>query len=147
MLLVGCGGTSPPPPATPPAKELKPAAAAEPQRPKGVLWRKDVVMIVDAGFGRFLQRVEVEPSLEGNTFRGFRLVALRPSDWWEGVDLRAGDVVTSVNGMPIERETEAWQAFVSLKQAEELRVSYLRGGEQRELVYRIVAKGAKPAAE
>jgi hypothetical protein len=40
--------------------------------------------------------------------KAFRIVALRPHEFWHGVDLAPGDVVTSVNGMPIERETQAY---------------------------------------
>ena len=55
-------------------------------------------------------------------------------------------MVHSVNGMPIERETEAYAAFVALKDAAELRVDFSRGGERRELVYSIVARNGKAAA-
>lgn len=119
---------------------------ARPAPPAGSLWRDEVHATVDAGLGWFLQRVDVEPSLEGGRFRGFRVVQLKPPDFWQGVDLRAGDVVLSVNGMPIERETQAYEAFQSLKKANELRVKYLRGGRERDLVYRIVEPPAEPEA-
>jgi hypothetical protein len=115
----------------------------EPQkapRPKGVLYRDEVDDTVEIGLGYFLQRVEVEPALDNGHFKGFRIAALRPADWWNGVDLKPGDVILSVNGMPIERDTEAHKAFLSLKQASELRVEYLRGGQSRALVYRIVPR-------
>jgi S1-C subfamily serine protease len=141
--LTSCGSSSPPPPAkAPPAPAPRAAAApkAEPQRPLGTLYRDEVVGTVDAGLGRFLQKVEVEPSLKGGKFEGFRIVELRPPTFWRGVDLAPGDVVTSVNGLPIERETEAYAAFMALKTSERLSVNYLRNGTQRELVYRIVER-------
>ncbi len=108
-----------------------------------MLYRDEVVETVDAGLGYFLQRVEVEPSLSEGRFRGFRVVTLRPAGFWYGVDLEPGDVITRINGMPIERETQAFEAFESLRKASTLRVKYLRGGEPRELVFRIVdRKGA-----
>jgi S1-C subfamily serine protease len=109
-------------------------------RPKGVLYRDEVDETVDIGLGYFLQRVDVEPALDNGHFKGFRIAALRPPDWWEGVDLEPGDVILSVNGMPIERDTQAHKAFLSLKQASELRVEYLRGGQSRTLVYRILPR-------
>lgn len=120
---------------------------ARPAPPAGTLWRDEVHAIVDAGLGWFLQRVEVEPSLEAGRFRGFRVVQLKPPDFWQGVDLKTGDVVLSVNGMPIERETQAYEAFQSLKKADELRVRYLRGGRERDLVYRIVDPPPEPEAK
>jgi S1-C subfamily serine protease len=66
------------------------------------------------------------------------IVELRPVPLWSRVDLRAGDVVRSVNGMPIERDTEAYDAFQSLRSSEELVVAYARDGAERRLSYRIV---------
>jgi type II secretory pathway component PulC len=74
----------------------------------------------------------------GGRFHGFRIGALRDAHFWSGVDLMPGDVVTSVNGFPIERPEQALAAFDSLEVASELRVAYERGGQPRELVYAIV---------
>jgi len=145
VLISGCGGprtepeiafeapSAPLPPAPPP----DPAAAA-PGRAPGTLQRAELRAELDAGLGRFLQRVELEPELEHGRFRGWRIVALRPQAFWAGVDLAPGDVVLSVNGMPIERETEAFAAFEALRSAKSLTVSYLRGGKARSLTYAIV---------
>ncbi|HEX5097952.1 MAG TPA: hypothetical protein VFV94_00560 [Polyangiaceae bacterium] len=111
----------------------KPAAVAS-----TTLRRGDVVTVVDAGFGTFLERVQVEPSLDAGRFRGWTIVELTPPGFWEAVDLKPGDIVTSVNGMPIEREMDAWAAFQSLKTAREIDVSYYRAGAERKLAYRIV---------
>jgi len=97
-----------------------------------------VATVVDAGFGTFLERVQVEPSLDAGRFRGWTIVELRPPAFWEAVDLKPGDVVTSVNGLPIEREMDAWTAFQSLKTAGALDVSYYRAGAERKLAYRIL---------
>jgi len=102
------------------------------------LHRTDVVSVVDAGFGSFLERVQVEPSLDAGRFRGWTIVELSPPAFWQMVDLKPGDVVTSVNGLPIEREMDAWTAFQSLKTASALDVAYYRAGAERKLAYRIV---------
>jgi type II secretory pathway component PulC len=96
--------------------------------------------VLDAGLGKFLQRVELRPQLQEGTFVGFRVLELRPPAWWQGVDLVPGDVVTRVNGMPIEQPTDAHAAFESLRQSDKLVVSYLREGEARELSYSIIEK-------
>lgn len=122
------------PPEPPPPPPPEPAVAST-----GTLLRSDVNALLDAGFARFLQQVDVEPALENGRFRGWRVLALRPESFWATVDLRPGDVVVSVNGMPIERETEAFAAFESLRTADRLSVAYVRGREPRSLEYRIVA--------
>ena len=120
-------------------------AAREAEREPKTLYRDEVSQVVDAGLGYFLQHVEVDAELEHGSFRGFRILSLAPPDYWHGVDLKPGDVVTLVNGMTIERPVEAHQAFSSLKTADQLVVSYLRAGQPRQLTYRIKER-PKPAA-
>lgn len=115
------------------------AAAATPARP-GTLQRADVERVIDSGFGRFLAHVNVEPRISGGKFAGWSIVALRPPELWGGIDLKPGDVVTRVNGMPIERELEAYEAFQAVRSAERLEVSYLRQNQPRTLSYVIVGK-------
>ena len=144
LTLVGCGAV----PATPPVAPkvaAKPAAVVAqapraPRPPKGALFREDVNAVVDSGFPQFLQRVEVEPRLIDGQFRGWSIVNLSPRDFWTGVDLKPGDIVTRVNDLPIERETEAFDVFESLKQVDTLRVSFQRDGQSRLLEYRIVQR-------
>jgi hypothetical protein len=106
--------------------------------------RAAVHAVVSGGLGAFLERVDLDdqPVLLGGKFHGFRIAALRDgaswSGFWTGVDLKPGDVVTSVNGFPIERPEQAQTAFDSLEVSSELRVAYERAGEKRELVYAIV---------
>jgi S1-C subfamily serine protease len=113
--------------------------------PPGALWRRDVNATLDAGLGSFLQHADVDPVVQEGAFVGFKIVELHPPGWWQGTDLQPGDVITRVNGMPIERPTEAQDAFESLRKSDKLTVSYLRGSEPRELTYRILDK-ASPAA-
>ena len=140
-LLVGCGADPLPPPVAPKAVAKAPAARPEvPRPPKGALFRDDVNALIDQGFAQFLQRVDVEPRLVEGQFRGWTIVHLSPSEFWSNVDLRPGDIVTRVNDLPIERETEAYDAFESLKASDALRVSFQRDGQPRLLEYRIVGR-------
>ncbi len=111
------------------------------------LRREDVVRFVRAGLGSFLQRITLDdqPVFEGGRFKGFRVASLEgdPS-FWRGVDLQRGDVVTKVNGQAIERPEQALGVFHGLASAPELRVSIVRAGAPRELVFPI--DGAPAAA-
>ncbi len=148
LATASCGGADPPPPAAPPPPP--PAAKqAPPPRPKsasGTLSRKDVTGFIDAGFPRLLQMVEVQAALENGKFKGWKIVSLRPPEFWQTVDLEPGDVVTSVNELPIERETEAFDAFQSLKTADKIVVSFQRGGTLRTLDYRVVGDSPQTPA-
>jgi hypothetical protein len=104
----------------------------------GTLQRADVERVVDAGLGRFLGHVVLEPSLSAGKFNGWSIVDLVPRGLWGGVDLRPGDVVTKVNGMAIEREAEAFDAFQAVRQAPALEITYLRQNQPRTLRFTIV---------
>lgn len=104
----------------------------------GQLLRADVERVVDAGLGRFLGHVVLEPSLSAGRFKGWSIVELVPRSLWGGVDLQPGDVVTKVNGMAIEREAEAFDAFQAVRQAPALEITYLRQNQPRTLRFTIV---------
>jgi S1-C subfamily serine protease len=138
-VTAACGGGTAAPRTEPPrAPSAAASGEALPAPRPGRLRRADVTATLSRGLGDFLTRLELEPSLTGGKFRGWRIVKLRQGDpLWAGVDLAPGDVVTSVNGRPIERPEQALVAFQSLAIASELRVAYERDGARREIVYPI----------
>jgi type II secretion system protein C len=140
VSTVGCAGSSPAPAMRPQPVRTAAATAQAPGAPMQSLSRSVVHTVVADGLGVFLQRVELDdqPVMNGGKFHGFRIAALREPDFWAGVDLQPGDVVTGLNGFPIERPEQAQTAFESLDVASELRLTYDRDGKPRELVYAIV---------
>ncbi len=139
LTLCACGSSSAVlGPATTAA--TAPAAPAAPPLGDHTVPRSAVRAAISDGLGVFLQRVDVDdqPVMTGGKFHGFRIAGLRDPDFWAGVDLKPGDVVTAVNGMPIERPEQAQTALESLQGAKELRVAYDRDGQPHELVYAIV---------
>jgi len=139
-FLVGCGAAPEPPPVAPKPVAKAPAHPVAQRPPQGALYREDVNALIARGFPEFLQHIDVEPRLVDGQFRGWSIVQLNPSEFWNGVDLKPGDIVTRVNDLPIERETEAFDAFESLKQSSALRVAFQRDGQSRLLEYKIIAK-------
>ncbi len=101
----------------------------------GVIDRAGLVAIVDSGLGRLFQRLQVRPTMKKGRFVGFQITSLHPE--WGGSALKAGDVITALNGMPVERPEQAMAAFESLRQADQLVVDLVRDGEPQTLRYRI----------
>lgn len=113
------------------------------------LERKDVLATIDAGLGRFLQKFDMEPSLTpAGEFSGFRIVRIHDADSFQGLGIGPGDIITSINQHPIERPTEAYEAFIGLRTAEALDIDYVRGGRSMRLSLPIVgsAESAKSPA-
>jgi general secretion pathway protein C len=134
-LIAGCGGAAPEPVHTTPVATAPPppVEVTEP-----VIQRAALDEVLDAGLGAFLGRVTTEPSLDGNRFVGFRLVALRDAALFENVDLQPGDVILSVNGQSIERPDDAFTAWTGLRVASEITLAVLRDGARRDLRFPIV---------
>lgn len=126
-----------------PEKPPRPAASSEaPTVPEGSVARADVVRVVEAGLGHFLQQVRVEPTLEEGRFVGFRVVELVGASFWGKADVRPGDVVTHLNGTFVEDPNQVYEAFEGLRQAEAIEVRLLRSGQPRTLRFPIVGRGA-----
>jgi type II secretory pathway component PulC len=140
LTVAGCGAA--PPRATAASAEPAPASAEPaveaptPIHREGVIPRAELDTVLAGGLGRFLQGVATEPHLEEGRFVGFRLTALQ-APYFAGLDLRAGDTVLTVNGLPIERPEQALAAWDGLRVASELTLEYLRSGERQQLRFAI----------
>lgn len=142
LASVACGGSSPPaasaPAKAPAASATEPDPAAPTPAP-AALTRAQVRDAIKRGVGAFLNASQLTfddwPVMQAGKFHGFRLRSIR-SDL--GLDLKPGDVLLSVNGMPIERPEQADAAMRSLEKATALRVDYERDGAPRVIEIPIV---------
>jgi hypothetical protein len=107
-------------------------APSKPRSPPGRFARDEVDEVLLQGPGWLLQRVAPEEVIRGSAFVGWRVMAV-PSEWGN-LAIKAGDVVTQVNGAVIERPEDLWSVWVGLASAKELRVAYERDGAAKELV-------------
>src|SRR5690606_1505417 len=117
-LVLGCSPS--PPPELPPAPEKQEAVA--PKLPEHFIDRRRLEAVLQEGPGWLLERVPIEEVLEGESFVGWRVRGL-PVEL-STVDLRPGDVVTAVNGMPLETPPDFWAAWTTLTVASELKIAY-----------------------
>jgi hypothetical protein len=103
------------------------------------LRRSALKRTVDAGLGRWLQTVSVDPLLARGRFRGWIIRSFNAVDaCYAGVDLRAGDVVTRVNGHGVEHPEEALDVWTKLPASSELVIDFLRDGQARKVRFGIV---------
>ncbi len=100
----------------------------------GVIDRAALVEVVDQGLGMWLQGVKVEALVEKGKFIGWRIQTLHLTNpCYADVDLRPGDLVTSVNGQSIAREGKAFEVFSSLRTAGAIEVDFVRAGKSQKL--------------
>lgn len=143
VLGVACQRAAPPPRAPSPPSTA-PSATATAAAPAGHLLRAEVdQVLVQQGPPWVLRRIISEEVLrKDGKFTGWRMVGL-PEEW-SGIDLKPGDIVTRINGLPLETPDEAWEAWKSVARSPAIEVSLFRDGARRELV--IPIDGA-PSAE
>lgn len=138
VVAVALGGCSEgPSAATAPAKAPQAAGAqakAAVKAAPGHVLRPEVDrVLVQQGPSWLLRRVMREETFgKDGRFAGWRITGL-PEEW-RPIDLRPGDVVTRVNGKPLETPEEAWDAWKSIATGKEIKLALLRDGAPRDLV-------------
>jgi general secretion pathway protein C len=79
------------------------------------------------------KEIQILPVLENGRFAGVRLAAGRDSQLLERSGLRPTDVVTSVNGIPLDGPQRQAELLNSLKDARSLRLTIRRDGNEQQL--------------
>ena len=122
-------------------KGAKPSSELEPSLTPGAIRRAELAKVLDASPGYFLQHVQTEPRFAHGRFHGWRVVSFFPGDSrFAGIDLQAGDVVTRVNGKPIEQPDQFMAVWTELRTSKELIVDVERAGAARTLRWTIADK-------
>jgi hypothetical protein len=101
----------------------------------GVIPRAEFQAVLQAGIGRFLRQVRIEPAVARGRFVGWRLLQLFAN---RSVPvLKPGDTVLRVNGRSIERPEEFKAVWDSLPDASELVLDVRRAGRDSRVHYGI----------
>ena len=153
-LAAGCattgnaaGGSSPPPaetsllepPATAEREPLPPVQTPAAPIAAGTIPRVELERFLAQPPGLFLSRVETSAHFRGRRFRGWRIHAFFSGDpRFAAVDLRAGDVVTRVNGRSVEHPEQFLEVWRGARARRDLTVDVLRGEAPRTLSWQIV---------
>jgi len=120
------------------SKKMQPRTDAS---PSGAIPRAELAKVLDASPGYFLQHVQTEPRFTRGRFHGWRLVSFFPGDArFAGIDLQAGDVITRVNGKPIEQPDQFMAVWTELRTSNELVVDVERAGAPHRLRWTIADK-------
>jgi general secretion pathway protein C len=83
------------------------------------------------------QVLRPQPVFAGGKMRGFRVYPGANRQAFARLGLRAGDLVTAINGTPLDDKDRAQEIFATLNSSTDARVSVTRNGRQQELVLNI----------
>ena len=117
------GGIGLPPPPPPPATANNADASLERMR--------RLVTDDPAVIGQIMRP---QPVFAGGKMRGFRVYPGVNRQAFARLGLHAGDLVTAINGTPLDDKDRAQEIFSTLNSSTDARVSVTRNGRQQELV-------------
>jgi len=80
------------------------------------------------------QVMRPQPVFAGGKMRGFRVYPGANRQAFARIGLRAGDLVTAINGTPLDDKDRAQEIFATLNSSTDARVTVTRNGRQQELV-------------
>jgi len=83
------------------------------------------------------QVMRPQPVFAGGKMRGFRVYPGANRQAFARLGLRAGDLVTAINGTPLDDKDRAQEIFATLNSSTDARVTVTRNGRQQELVLNI----------
>ena len=122
MLPRNAAGTLSPPPPPPPV-----AASGDPNLDRMRRLVTDDPSVIG-------QIMRPQPVFAGGKMRGFRVYPGSNRQAFARIGLRAGDLVTAINGTPLDDKDRAQEIFSTLNSSTDARVSITRNGRQQELV-------------
>lgn len=134
LASVGCGGDGTSAKAPAPKPKSTAQASARKPLPPGTVAREDVNRVLLQGPPFIFRRMLFEEHIQGGRFVGWRILGL-PEDWT--IDLKPGDVVSTVNGFSLEKPDDVWNAWSATATSPDIKIGLERAGKKQELVLRI----------
>jgi general secretion pathway protein C len=124
-----------------------PAAAAPPPGPTGngiqatsetefIVPRSEVDSALE-NMSQLFTQIRAVPHFEGGQSIGFRLFAIRRGSLFDKIGLKNGDIITSINGNPMNDPSKAVGLLQELRDARNLDVDILRNQQPSKLQYTI----------
>jgi general secretion pathway protein C len=126
------GGVGAPPPPLPVAAADSNAAMIDRMR-----------KLVNDDPGMITQVMRPQPVFAGGQMKGFRVYPGANRQAFARLGLRAGDMVTAINGTPLTDQERAKEIFGTLGSSTEARVTITRNGRQQELVLNLAQISAE----
>jgi len=89
------------------------------------------------------QIMRPQPVFAGGEMKGFRVYPGANRQAFSRMGLRAGDMVTAINGTPLNDKDRAQEIFGTLNSSTDARVTVTRNGRQQELVLNVAQISAE----
>jgi general secretion pathway protein C len=121
---------------------VRKAAASPPKLPvssypRQLTLKSDQIESALENLDQLMDSARIRPHIEEGRPSGISITGIKPNTIFRKMRLRNGDVITGVNGDPIETVEDAMKIFGDLTSASEVQVEIKRRGRKRVLNYKI----------
>ncbi len=82
-----------------------------------------------------MQQIKMRPYFSDGEPDGLMVYGIKPKSVFKKVGLRNGDIIKEVNGDEVVRAQDAQALYTELKESDNVRVTLMRRGEKKELIY------------
>ncbi|MBN8483119.1 MAG: PDZ domain-containing protein, partial [Xanthomonadales bacterium] len=100
-------------------------------------WQKAMDQVAGGNAADLARRVQVTPVLDNGRVAGLRVSTAGDAALMARLGLRPSDIVTAVNGIPVDSVARGQQILESLGSATEVRVTVTRDGMPAELALKL----------
>ena len=74
---------------------------------------------------------------ESGSYKGFKLIGVRPNSLYRNIGIRSGDVILQVNGEEMNSPSKALELFTKLQTSNAISLDIKRRGKVETLTYKI----------
>lgn len=90
-----------------------------------------------SNLNEILQTARAVPYQEGSRFKGFFIQSMEENSPFKDLGVRTGDIITGVNGTPMDNPGRGLEVFQKFKDAGQIEMDVLRGGRKVTLSFKI----------
>jgi general secretion pathway protein C len=105
--------------------------------PRQLTLKSDQIENALENLDQLMEQARIRPHIEDGKPSGISITGIKPNTVFRKMRLRNGDIITGVNGSPIESVEDAMQLFGDLSSAPEVQLEIKRRGRKRVLNYKI----------
>jgi hypothetical protein len=74
---------------------------------------------------------------DSGTYKGFKLIGVRPNSLYRALGIRSGDVIQQINGEELSSPGKALELFTQLQNSSSITLDIMRRGKQHTMSYKI----------
>ncbi len=105
--------------------------------PRQLTLKSDQIESALENLDQLMEQARIRPHIEEGRPSGISITGIKPNTVFRKMRLRNGDIITGVNGAPIESVEDAMKIFGDLSSASEVQLEIKRRGRKRVLNYKI----------